>query len=182
MTRARVDIGVFFQLAKAALQLATASSSSAGVPWGTRATNSWVAGFSTSVNVVEVEVRSLPSISSFVTGAEEEEEEDDEEEEDEKGRLVTAKRGGGAKGHEGPVRSAQGEEERLKKGIDEENPPGVEEEAWRREESAGAAAATAAAAPPPLVSAAALRNVENILVRACAGCSKLPSFHSVSWI
>ena len=68
MTRARVDTGVSRQLANAALALATASSNSVGVQWGTRDTSSCVAGLRTSEKVVEVEVRNLPSMSIFVTG------------------------------------------------------------------------------------------------------------------
>ncbi|MNZ93811.1 hypothetical protein D3C78_1128990 [compost metagenome] len=63
--RARVPIGVFFQVLKAFLALATAVSISAWVAKGTRARTSWVAGLITSRHSEVVDSTSLPSISSL---------------------------------------------------------------------------------------------------------------------
>ncbi|MCY1440024.1 hypothetical protein D9M71_562810 [compost metagenome] len=63
--RARAPIGVFFQVLKAFLALATAASISAWVAKGTRARTSWVAGLITSRHSLVVDSTSLPSISSL---------------------------------------------------------------------------------------------------------------------
>ncbi|MNV88522.1 hypothetical protein D3C71_1827370 [compost metagenome] len=67
--RARVPIGVFFQVAKAFFALLTARLISSGVAKGTRASTSWVAGLTTLRHWVVRDSSSWPSISSLTLGA-----------------------------------------------------------------------------------------------------------------